>query len=200
MLAELCYCPARIVSLCLLQWDRMCQNVAHIIVVFHTLGNNLIEQLWWVSEGGRKLRGQALWLGFLRIQWFCRSPQHLRCQCSSTPTLLCFPPCRSFGHAAVVSGLWAVQCSWHVTKAQGGLLLEDCWAAYMAAQRFAPFLWSKVKCFSCSPTHHAHSVSSHAKYWGISGHMSVVWTVSELATTQAFIEKNNPLNLMAVVL
>lgn len=73
---------------------------------------------------------------------------------------------------AVVSGQWAMQCSWHVTKAQGGPLFEDCLGAYMAAPRFPPFLWSKVK--HCSPIHHAHNIGSRAKYCGISGHVSVV--------------------------
>lgn len=41
-LAELCHCPASVISLRLLQWDRRSQTVAHISVVFHTVGNNLI--------------------------------------------------------------------------------------------------------------------------------------------------------------
>lgn len=36
------YCPASVISLRLLQWDGWSQNVAHIFVVFHIVGNNLI--------------------------------------------------------------------------------------------------------------------------------------------------------------
>lgn len=70
---------------------------------------------------------------------------------------------------AVVSGRWAVQWSWHVTKAQGGLLLKDCRAAYLAVKHFPMFLWSKVK-HSAAP----ECFSRRAKYCGISGHVSKV--------------------------
>lgn len=145
--------------------------------------------------GGRKSRGLTLWVDFLGIQRFGSTPEVI----INSPTLPCFPPCWSLGHAGCGLrpgawglgpggwGLWTVQWSWHAAKAHDDLLLEDRWAAYMAVHHFCQFLWSEVKCLAAPPHIHAHTVSSRAKYCGISGHVSEVWTVSELVIAQALI-------------
>lgn len=116
-------------------------------------------------RGVRRLKGQALWLDFLGIQRFWRPPpppppQVSECSVVMHPLSSVFPLVDPLVMQALVSGCGLCSGLGMSQKAQGGLLLEDCWVAYMAVQHFPPpFLWSNVKCLA-APPHIMHTLSA----------------------------------------